>query len=58
MGLSPATVTAWRERFAVEGLKAFGGVRPGRRRKPSISPERVAEIVRATPPEKRAGETH
>jgi len=57
-GLSPATVAAWRERFAKEGLKAFAGVRPGRGRKPSIPPEKVTEIVRATLHEKPAGETH
>ena len=58
LGVSPATVTAWRERFAVEGLKGLGGVRPGRGRKPSISDERVAEIVHATLHEKPPGETH
>ena len=57
-GLSPATVAAWRERFAKEGLRAFAGVRPGRGRKPSIPPEKVTEIVRATLHEKPAGETH
>ena len=56
-GLSPATVAAWRERFAVEGLKAFAGVRPGRGRKPSIPVEQVAAIVRATLHEQPAGET-
>jgi transposase len=58
LGVSPATVTSWRERFAVEGLKGLGGVRPGRGRKPSISSEKVAEIVRLTLSEKPAGETH
>ena len=57
-GLSPATVAAWRERFAVEGLKAFAGVRAGRGRKPSIPAEKVAEIVWATLHAKPAGETH
>jgi transposase len=57
-GVSPATVDAWRERFALEGLKAFAGVRAGRGRKPSIPPEKVAEIVNATLHEKPAGETH
>jgi hypothetical protein len=51
-------VAAWRERFEQEGLKAFSGVRPGRGRKPSIPPEKVAEIVHATLHEKPAGETH
>jgi len=58
VGVSPATVMAWRERFATDGLKAFGGVRPGRGRKPSIAPEKVAEIVRVTLHEKPDGETH
>jgi transposase len=58
VGLSATTVAAWRERFEQEGLKAFAGVRPGRGRKPSIPPEKVAEIVHATLHEKPAGETH
>jgi transposase len=57
-GVSPTTVAAWRRRFAQEGLKAFSGVRPGRGRKPSISPEKVAEIVHATLHSKPEGETH
>ncbi len=55
LGVSPATVTAWRGRFAVEGLKGLGGVRPGRGRKPSIPDEKVAEIVRLTLSEKPPG---
>jgi hypothetical protein len=51
-------VNAWRQRFELEGLKAFAGVRPGRGRKQSISPEKVAEIVHATLHEKPVGETH
>src|ERR1700678_483417 len=58
IGVSPATVTRWRERFEAEGLKASVKVRPGRGRKPSISPEKVAEIVHATLHDKPAGETH
>jgi transposase len=58
VGVSATTVKAWRERFATEGLKGLGGVRPGRGRKPQISDERVAEIVRATLHDKPAGETH
>jgi transposase len=58
IGISPATVDAWRERFAAEGLKAFSGVRPGRGRKPSIPAEKVAEIVHATLHEQPVGETH
>jgi transposase len=56
--VSPATVKAWRERFLEDGLKGFGGVRPGRGRKPSISEEKVREIVHATLHEKPVGETH
>jgi len=57
-GLSPATVAAWRERFELEGLKGFAAVRPGRGRKPSIPPEKVAMIVHATLHEKPVGETY
>ena len=57
-GVSPATVKSWRERFATEGLKGLGGVRPGRGRKPQISQDKVAEIVRATLRDKPQGETH
>ncbi len=58
VGVSPATVVAWRERFREEGLAGLGVVRPGRGRKPSIGDERVAEIVRATLHETPAGATH
>ena len=58
IGVSPATVTRWREGFEQDGLKASVKVRPGRGRKPSISPEKVAEIVHATLHEKPVGETH
>src|SRR5271155_1602888 len=58
LGVSPATVTAWRQRFEAEGLKGLGGVRPGRGRKPSIPDEKVAEIVRLTLQQTPPGETH
>ena len=58
IGVSPATVTKWRESFDEEGLKASVKVRAGRGRKPSISPEKVTEIVHATLHEKPPGETH
>jgi transposase len=58
LGVSPATVTRWRERFEQDGLKASVKVRPGRGRKPSISPDKVQAIVNATLHEKPAGETH
>src|SRR5256714_8925453 len=58
VGVSPATVTRWRERFEQEGLTASVKVRSGRGRKPSISPEKVQAIVHATLHEKPVGETH
>jgi len=58
LGVSPTSVVAWRERFGTEGLAKFARVREGRGRKPSISAEKVEEIVRATLHDKPAGETH
>lgn len=58
LGLSPSTVVAWRARYAEEGLAKLGVVRKGRGRKPSISPEKVETIVRATLDEKPSGQTH
>jgi transposase len=58
IGVSPATVARWRECFERDGLKASVKVGPGRGRKPSIGPEKVAEIVHATLHEKPPGETH
>jgi transposase len=58
LGVSPTTVKAWRERFAQDGLTAFGVIRPGRGRKPSIPAEKVEAIVHATLHEKPVGETH
>jgi transposase len=58
VGVSATTVKAWRERYAEDGLRELGAVRPGRGRKATITDEKVAEIVRATLLEKPAGETH
>jgi transposase len=58
IGVSPATVTRWRECFERDGLKASVKVGPGRGRKPSIPPEKVQEIVHATLHDKPPGETH
>lgn len=58
LGVSPTTVASWRDRFAEDGLAGLGVVRPGRGRKPSISDEKVAEIVRATLHDTPPGETH
>jgi transposase len=58
VGVSPATVTRWRECFERDGLNGSVKVGPGRGRKPSIAPEKVAEIVHATLHDKPPGETH
>ena len=58
LGVSPATVARWRECFERDGLTGSVKVRPGRGRKPSIGPEKVQEIVRATLHETPPGETH
>ncbi len=48
LGVSRSTVLGWRTRFAEDGVKGVGKVRPGRGQKPVISAEKVEEIVRAT----------
>ena len=58
VGVSPSTVNAWRDRFAEQGLAEFGAVGKGRGRKPVLSKDKVAEIVRATQETKPPGETH
>jgi transposase len=58
VGVSPATVVSWRERFREEGLAGLGVVRPGRGRKPTIDEHLVAEIVRATLHDTPVGATH
>jgi len=58
VGVSPSTVQAWRDRFAEQGLVKFGEVATGRGRKPSISEDKIAEIVRATQETTPPGQTH
>lgn len=58
VGVTPATVRSWRERFAEEGLAKLGEVRAGRGRKASISEEQVQAIVHDTLHTKPKGETH
>ncbi|MGH8012358.1 MAG: helix-turn-helix domain-containing protein [Candidatus Binataceae bacterium] len=48
VGVTPVTMRAWRKRFAAHGLAGLGTIHEGRGRKPSISEETVAEIVRLT----------
>jgi hypothetical protein len=58
VGISRPTVLAWRRQFEKDGLVGFGDVAQGRGRKPSISDEKVAEIVDLTLHSKSEGETH
>ncbi|WP_434615665.1 IS630 family transposase [Arthrobacter sp. A5] len=58
VGVSPATVRAWRARFVGEGLKEFGKVKEGRGRKPAIPESKIAEIVELTRFSKPEGATH
>ena len=58
VGVSPSTVKSWRDRFVEQGLVKFGQVAKGRGRKPSLSKEKVAEIVRATQETTPPGQTH
>ena len=57
-GVSRPTVLAWRGQFEKDGLSGFGEVAKGRGRKPSISDEKVAEIVHLTLHSKPEGATH
>ncbi len=57
VGVSRPTVLAWRGQFEQDGLIGFGEVAPGRGRKPSISDEKVAEIVELTLHSTPEGET-
>src|SRR5947209_9857001 len=57
-GISRPTVLAWRGQFEKDGLVGFGEVAKGRGRKPSISEEKVTEIVDLTLHSKPEGETH
>jgi len=58
IGVSVPTVRGWRARFSSDGLAEFGKVAEGRGRKPSISAEKIDEIVRLTQGAKPDGETH
>jgi transposase len=58
VGATPVTVRSWRKRFSEDGLGKLGQVRKGRGRKPSISDEQVAQIVRLTTEETPPGQTH
>lgn len=57
-GVTPVTVRAWRVAFEADGLSKWGKVEKGRGRKPSISDEKVAEIVELTTKTRPPGQTH
>jgi transposase len=56
--VTAVTVRTWRKAFEVDGLTNWGKVEKGRGRKPSISDEKVAEIVEQTRKSRPAGHTH
>ena len=58
VGVKPATVRAWRARFAEEGLAKLGKVRAGRGRKSTIPPQKIDEIVDLTRYSTPDGQTH
>jgi len=55
VGVSPATVRAWRARFAQEGLAKLGTVRHGRGRKSTIPQAKIDGIVELTRHSKPGG---
>jgi transposase len=48
LGINRKTVTLWRERYAADGIESLWEVAPGRGRKPSLGPAKIAAIVDAT----------
>ena len=56
--VSRPTVLSWRVQFEEDGLSGFGEVATGRGRKPSISDEKVAEIVKLTQHSRPKDATH
>lgn len=57
LGISRPAVLNWRGRFLADGLDSVGRVRPGRGRKPTITPRQVQAIEHATLHEKPPGAT-
>jgi len=58
VGVNPATVRAWRSRFAQEGLAKLGKVRSGRGRKSTIPQAKIDQIVELTLNSTPPGQTH
>lgn len=52
------TVRSWRKAFEVDGLTRWGEVAHGRGKKPTISDEKVAEIIELTTKTRPNGATH
>ena len=54
LGVSRSTVLGWRDKFATFGVKGVGKVRKGRGRKPTITEEKIAQVLydtqHSTPP--------
>ena len=53
--VTAVTVRAWRTAFTEKGLTGWGKVKKGRGRKPTITDEQVAEIVRLTTQDEAEG---
>jgi transposase len=58
VGVNPRTVGAWRGRFAEDGLKKLGSVKPERGRKPVIPESKIQEIVELTQNSRPEAQTH
>ncbi len=58
VGVKPATVRAWRDRFTKEGLAKVGKVLAGRGRKSTIPQQRIDEIVHLTSHSTPDGHSH
>ncbi len=58
LGTNRKTVTLWRGRYAADGIESLWEVAPGRGRKPTYGPAKIAAIVDATLRTKPKGMTH
>jgi hypothetical protein len=58
VGVSAASVQAWRARFVADGVAKIGKVRSGRGREPAIPQAKIDEIVDLTRNSTPEGETH
>src|SRR2546426_10091610 len=58
LGVSRSTVLGWRGRFAENGVKGGGKVRPGRGPKTTTSAEKIEGDLQATPQTTRVAATH